>query len=170
MIPFLTWQKAAVVQLWSYVLLFMATWAVAHQGPLSTTSWSLPKFMCIDLVLLYNHLILCTLFFCLQSFPASESFLTSWLFISGGQSIGALASALVLSMSIPGLISFRIGWFDLLAVQGTHKSSPAPQFKGINSLVVTLLCGPTLTSRDDYWKNHSFDYMGLCPQSDVSAF
>ena len=53
---------------------------------------------------------------CLQSFPASGSFPTSQFFASGGQSIGASASASVL------LISFRMDWLDLLAVQGTLKS------------------------------------------------
>ena len=48
----------------------------------------------------------------------------SWLFTSGGQSIGASASALVLLNEYSGLISFRIDWFDLLAVQGTLKSLP----------------------------------------------
>ena len=56
-----------------------------------------------------------------------------------------------------GLISFRIDWFDLLPVQGTLKSSPAPQFRNINSSVLSLLCGPTLTCVYDHWKNHSFD-------------
>ena len=46
----------------------------------------------------------------------------SWLFASGGQSFGASASASVLPMNIQGWISFRIDWFDLLAVQGTLKS------------------------------------------------
>ena len=58
---------------------------------------------------------------CLQSFPASESFPMSHLFTSGGQSIGVSASASVLPMNIP-LISFRMDWLDLLAVQGTLKS------------------------------------------------
>ena len=56
----------------------------------------------------------------------------------------------------PGLISFRMDWLDLLAVQGTLESSPTPQFKSINSSVLNLY-GPTLTSIHDYWKNHSFD-------------
>ena len=56
-----------------------------------------------------------------------------------------------------GFISFRIDWFDLLAVQETQESSPTPQFKSINSSVISLLYGPTLTSIHDYWKNHSFD-------------
>ena len=67
-----------------------------------------------------------------------------------------------LSNEYLGLISFRIDWFDLLAVQGTLKSlSPAPQFESINFSVLSLLYSPTLTSIYDYWKNHSFDYMDL---------
>ena len=58
--------------------------------------------------------------FCLQSFSSSGSFPVSQLFASGGQSIGASTSSLVLS-EYSGLISFRIDWFDLLAVQGTLK-------------------------------------------------
>ena len=69
-----------------------------------------------------------------------------------------------------GLISFKIDWFDLLAVQGTRESSPTPQFKSINSLALSLLYGPTLTSVHDYWKNHSFDYTDLFWQSDISSF
>ena len=54
-----------------------------------------------------------------------------------------------------GLISFMIDWFDLLAVQGTLKSLPTPQFKIIKSLVLSLLYGPTLTSVHDYWKTRA---------------
>ena len=57
-----------------------------------------------------------------------------------------------------GLISFTIDWFDLLAVQGTLKSLPAPQFESISFSVPSLLYGPTLTSIHDYWKKPSFDY------------
>ena len=68
-------------------------------------------------------------------------------------------------------LTFRIDWLDLLAVQGTlQESSPTPQFKSINSLVLSLPYCSTLTSIHDYWKNHSFDYMDSCQQSDVSAF
>ena len=59
------------------------------------------------------------------------------------------------SSEYSGLISFRIDWFDLLAVQGTLKSSLAPQYESISSLVLSLLYGPTLTSRQDYWKMHT---------------
>ena len=55
-----------------------------------------------------------------------------------------------------GLISFRMDWFDLPAVQGTLRSLPAPQFKSINSSALNLLYDPTLTSIHDYWKNHGF--------------
>ena len=51
-----------------------------------------------------------------------------------------------------GLISFRIDWLDLLAVQGTQESSTTPQFKSINSIALSFLYGPTLTSIHDYWK------------------
>ena len=66
------------------------------------------------------------------------------------------------SSEYSGLISFKSDWFDLLAVQGTLESFPTPQFKSINSLVLSLLYGPTLTSIHNYWKNHNFDYMDLC--------
>ena len=57
-----------------------------------------------------------------------------------------------------GLISFKIDWFDLLAVpRDSQESSPAPQFESINFLALSPLCGPSLTSIHDYWKNHSFD-------------
>ena len=59
---------------------------------------------------------------CLQSFPASGSFQMSQFFASGGRSIGVSASASVLPNEHPGLISFRMDWLDLLAVQGTLKS------------------------------------------------
>ena len=57
----------------------------------------------------------------------------------------------------PGLISFRMDWLDLLAVQGTQESSPTPQFKSINSLALSFLYSPTLTSIHDHRKNHSLD-------------
>ena len=54
-----------------------------------------------------------------------------------------------------GLSSFRIDWFDLLAVQGTLMSLLQHQFESIGSSLLSLLYGPTLTSMFDYWKNHS---------------
>ena len=62
-----------------------------------------------------------------------------------------------------GLISFSIGFFDLLAYpRDSQESSPTPQFESINFSALSLFYGPTLTSIHDYWKNHSFDYMDFC--------
>ena len=62
------------------------------------------------------------------------------------------------SYEYSGLISFRIDWFDPLAVQGTLKSHfSMPQLKSINSLALSFLYGPILTSVHDYWKNHSLE-------------
>ena len=63
-----------------------------------------------------------------------------------------------LSNEYSGLISVRIDWFDLLAVQETLRSLLTSQFKSINSLALSFLYGPTFTSIPDYWKDHSFDY------------
>ena len=100
---------------------------------------------------------------CLQSFPASGTFLMSQVFASGSQSIGD--SALVLPMSIQG--GFTLDWLvgSPCCPKDSQESSPTPQFKSINSWVLSLLNGPTLTSIHDYWKNHSFDYMDLCQLS-----
>ena len=69
-----------------------------------------------------------------------------------------------------GLVFFRIDWLDLLAVQGTLKSLLYTTVQSINSLVLSLLYGPTLTSVHDYWESQNFDYTGICCQSNVSAF
>ena len=89
---------------------------------------------------------------CPQSFPASGSFAMSQLFTSGGQSIGSFSFSISPFNKHPELISFRMDWLDLLAVQGTLKSFPTPQFKSINSLVLSFLYSPTLTSIHDHWK------------------
>ena len=82
----------------------------------------------------------------LQSFPASGSFPRSQLFTSGGQSIGASALASVLPMKYSELISFRIDWFDFLAVpRDPQESSPTPQFKSINSSALSFLYSSALT-------------------------
>ena len=98
---------------------------------------------------------------CLQSLPASGSFVMSCLFTSGGQSIGALASVLVLPMNIEGWFLLRLTYLISLLSKRLSESSPAPQFKSINSSALSLY-GPTLTSIHDYWKSHCFDYTDLC--------
>ena len=83
---------------------FATPWTAAHQASLSfTISWSLPKLMSIELVMPSNHLILCYPLLLLPSiFPSIRVFPMSWLLASGGQSIGASASASVLPMNIQG--------------------------------------------------------------------
>ena len=74
--------------------------------------------------------------------------------------------SIIPSNEYSGLISLRIDWLDLLAVSlrlwDSQESSQTPQFKSINSSVLSFLNGPTLTSIHDYWKSHSFDYTDFC--------
>ena len=91
---------------------------------------------------------------CLQSFPASVFSNESALCIRWPKYWSFSISP---SNEFSGLISLRMDWFDLLAVHGTQESSPASQFKSINSSALSLLYSPTLTSIHDYWKNHSYD-------------
>ena len=65
--------------------------------------------------------------------------------------------SIIASKEMPGLNSFRMDWLDLLAVQGILKSSPIPQFKSINILVLSFLHSPNLISIHDQWKNHSLE-------------
>ena len=108
----------------------------------------------------------------LQSFSASGSFQMSQFLTSGGQSIRVSASASVLPMKIQDW--FPLGWkgnqIQPWSPRDSQESSPTPQYKSIDSLALSFLYRPTLKSIHDYWKNHSFDYMDLCQQSNVSAF
>ena len=94
---------------------------------------------------------------CPQSFPASGSFQMSQIFTSGGQSIGVSALISVLPMNIHDWSP--LGWTGWISLQSkvSQASSQTPQLKSINSLVLSFLYRPTLTSIHDYWKNHSFD-------------
>ena len=90
-----------------------------------TNSWSLLKLMPIESVMPSNHLILfCPLLLLSSIFPSIRVFKMSQLFTSGGQSIGVWALNISPSNEHPGLISFRMDWLDLLAIQGTLKSLP----------------------------------------------
>ena len=157
LIPFLVQFRS--VQLLSRVQLFATPWTAAHQTSLSiTNSWNLFKLMSIESVMTSNHLTLCHPFFLPPSiFP----------------SIGVFSNESVLHIRWPeywsfnfnnspsnehsGLISFRIDWFDLLAVQGTLKSL----FQHCSSKASILQCSAffsqILTSIHDHWKNHSLD-------------
>ena len=115
------------VQLLSHVWLFVSPLTAACQASLSiTNSWSLNS--CSSSWWCYPT-ISCSVvhFSCLQSFPASGSFQMSQLFAWGGQSIGVSASKAVLPKEYSGLISFRIDWFDLLAVKGTFQNLLQPR-------------------------------------------
>ena len=107
---------------------------------------------------------------CPQSLPASGFFPVSQLLTSGGQSIGVSASASVLPMNIQDWFPLVLTGVIALLPRDSQESFPAPQFQSINSLVLCLLYGPTLTSIHDYWKNCSFDCMDLCQYSNVFAF
>ena len=123
-----------------------------------TVSQGLLKLMSIEFVMFSNHLILLPPSPFAFNLSSIRVFPNELLFALGGQSIGAFSFSLSPSNEYSGLTSFRIDWFDLLAVQGTmksflqHQSSKAPILRELN-----LLYGPILTSIHDYWKNHSFD-------------
>ena len=125
--------------------------------------------MSIPSVMPSNHLILCPPLLLLPSiFPSVRVFSNeSVLHIRWPK---YWSFSISLSNEHLGHISFKMDWLDLLAVQGTLEFSPTPQFKTINSSVLSFLYSPTLTSIDDHWKNHSLDQMDLCQQSNVSAF
>ena len=147
------------VQPLSRVRFYVTSWTAAHQASLSiTNSWSLLKLMSIKLVMPSNYLSLCwalplqtSIFPSIRAFTNESAFHTRW------PSIGVSASASVLSMSIQG--GFPLGLTGLVSLQSRElpKSSPGPQFKLINSSTLCFLYSPTLTSVDDYWKNHNFD-------------
>ena len=129
------------------------------------------RFMPIELVMVSNHLILCQPLLLLPSiFPSIRVFSNESALPIRWPKIWSFSFSISASNRHSGLISFRIDWFDLFAVQRTLKSSPASQFKRINSSVLSLLYRPALRSKHDYWKNYSFDCMDLCWQSNVSAF
>ena len=148
-----------VVQSLSYVRLFATPWTAARQAFLSfIISQSLLKLKSVESVM--------------PSFKASGSFLTSQLFASGGQSVGASALAFFSILPVNIQDWFPLGLTGLLSFQskGSQESSPTLQFNSINSSAFSPPCGPILTTIHDYWKKHSFDYMDLCWQSNVSAF
>ena len=93
----------------------------------------------------------------LQSFLASGYFPVNQLFASSGQIIGVSASASVLPMNIQDWSP--LGWTGWISCspRDSQESSQTPQFKSINSLALSFLYSPTLTSIHHYWENHSFD-------------
>ena len=133
-------------------------WTAALQASLSiTNSWSLLKLIFIELVLPSNHLILCRpLLLLLSSFPSMRVFLNESILPIRWPKYWSFSCSITPYKEHPGLISFRMDWLDHIAVQGTLKSL-LQHHSSINSLALSFLYSPTLTSIHDYWKNHSFD-------------
>ena len=121
-----------VFQLFSHVQLSATPWTAARQASLSfTVSQSLLKFMCIDSMMPSNHLILChplllltTIFPSIRVFPNGSALWIRW------PKYWSFSFSISPSNEYSEFISFRIDWFDLLAVQGTLKSVRKHQFFG----------------------------------------
>ena len=143
------------------VRLFVTPWPAAHQASLSiTNSRSLLKFMSIESVMPSNHLVLCHPLLLPSIFPSIRAFSNESTLHMRWPKYWSFSFSITPSNEYSGLISFRMDWLDLLAVQGilkTQESSPTPQFKSINSSMLGFLHSPTLTSIHDHWKNHSLD-------------
>ena len=138
----------------SHVRLFATPWITACQASLSiTNSRSLLKLISIELVMPSNHLILCRPLLLPPSvfpiirvffFPNESVCHIRW------SNYWSFSFSIIPSNEYSGLISFRMDWMDLLAVQGIlQESSPTPQFKNINSLALSFLYSPTFTSIHD---------------------
>ena len=129
-----------------------------HDFQSITNSWSIFKLMAIKLVTPSNHLILCqplllqpSIFPSIRVFPSESVLQIKW------PKYWSFSFTISPSNDYSGLISFRMDWLDLLAVQGTLKSLSNTTVQSINSLALSFLSSPTLTSIYDYWQNHSFD-------------
>ena len=131
-----------IVQLPTLVRLFVTPWTAACQASLSLTiSQSLPKFMCIELVMPSNHLILCHPLLLLPLiFPRSRVFSNELALCIRWPKNRSFSFSISPSNKYSGLTSFMINWFDLLAVQGTLKSPSA----------LCLPYGPAFTSVCDF--------------------
>ena len=100
-----------------------------------------------------NHLVLChPLLFLPSILPSIRVFSNESVLCIRWPKYWSFSFSISPSNEYSGLIYFRIDWLDLLALQGTLKSSPTPQLKSINSLVLSLIYGPTLTPIHGYWK------------------
>ena len=135
------------VLLLSHVQLFVTPWTAACQASTSfTISQSLLKLMSIESVMPSNHLILCcplllhSIFISITVFSNESALCIMW------PKYWSFSFSISPSNEYSGLISFRIHWLDLFAVQGTlPESFPTPWFKSINSSALSFLYGSTLT-------------------------
>ena len=146
------------VQSLSRVRLFATPWTTAHQASLSITNCqSLLKPMSIESVVPSNHLILChPLLLLLSIFPSIRVFSNELALRIRWPKYWSFSFSISPSNEHPGLISFRMDWLHLLAVQGTLKSLLQHHSSKASILRHTVFFNrPTVTSIHDYWKNHT---------------
>ena len=123
-----------------------------------TVSWSLLILvMYVESVMLSNDLILWHPLLLPSVFPSIRVFSSESALYVRWPKYWSFSFSNSPCSEYSGLISFRMDWLDLLAVQGTQESSPTSQFKSINSSAFSFLYDSTLTAIHDYWKDHSFD-------------
>ena len=148
------------VQLFSPVRLFVTPWTAAQQVSLSiTNSQSLLKLMSIESVMPSNHLIpFCPLLLPPSIFPSFKVFTNESVHCIRCPKCWSFSFSISPSNEYSGLVSFRMDWLDLpCSPRDSQESSPTPQFKSINSSMLSFPYSPILTSLHNYWKNHSFD-------------
>ena len=165
--------KDPTIPQFSSVQFFVTPWTTARQASLSiTNSWSLLKLMSIESVMLSKCLILCQPLLLPPSiFPSIRVFSSESALRIRCPKYWSFSFNISPSNEHPGLISFRIDWVGSpCSPRNSQESSITPQFKSINSSVLSFLHSPTLTSIHDHWKNHSLDKTDLYWQSNVSAF
>ena len=143
------------VQSLSRVQFFAIPWTAACQTSLSiNNSQSLLKLLSLTLLMPSNHLSLCHPLLLLPSiFPSIRVFSNEALHIRW-PNYWIFTFSISPSNEYSGLISFRMDWLDVLAVQGLSRILSTSQFKSITSLALSFLYSPTLTSIHVYWKNH----------------
>ena len=144
------------VQLLSHVQLFVTPWTAAHQASLSfPISQSLFKLMCIESVMPSNHLILCSPLLLLASiFPSFRVFSNESALHIRWPKYWSFSFSINPSNEYSGFISFRINWFDLLAVQRTLKSLLKQHSSKVSILWRSAFMVQPI---HDYWKSQSFD-------------
>ena len=134
-------------------------WTAACQASLSiTNSWSLLKLMSIESVMPSNHLILCHPLLLLPSvFPSIKIFSNESALRIRWPKYWSFSFNVSPSKEHSGLISFRVDWLDLLAVQGTLKSLLQHHSSKASILWHSAFFTVQLTSIHDHWRNHSLD-------------
>ena len=149
-----TFIQFSSVQSLSRVRLFATPWIAARQASLSiTNSRSSLRLTSIKLVMPSSHLILCRPLHLLPPIPPSiRVFSNESTLRMRWPKYWSFSFTISPSKEIPELISFRMDWLDLLAVQGTFKSLLQHHSSSINSSALSFLYSPTLTSICDHWK------------------